>query len=179
MSKDNDIDDESRSLFRSAVTGSRRLRHDKIKPYRRRLKAVPIQRQLDEAAVLQDALIAPESDYELECGEQLLFSRNGVQNQVMRKLRRGQYAIEAELDLHRYTTQQAHEALQLFLRQCRLRHLRCVRIIHGKGLGSKDKRPVLKGKVNHWLQQRDDILAFSSARPIDGGTGAIYVLLRR
>jgi len=121
----------------------------------------------------------PPDQADIEVGDELLFSRNGVQNSVMRKLRRGQYRSEAELDLHRLTAVQAHQALTSFILHCQRRHLRCVRIIHGKGLGSKDQRPVLKGRVNQWLRQWDDVLAFCSARPCDGGSGATYVLLRK
>lgn len=117
--------------------------------------------------------------FDVETGEELLYCRNGVQNSVMRKLRRGHYRLEAELDLHRMTAAQAHLALIDFIARCRRRELRCVRVIHGKGLGSKDRRPVLKGRVNQWLRQWNDVLAFCSARPCDGGSGATYVLLRK
>ena len=96
----------------------------------------------------------------------------------MRKLRRGQYAIEAQLDLHGNTVPEARERVSTFLRDMQTQGKRCVRIIHGKGKSSEGKLPVLKGKVNAWLQQWDQVLAFCSARPNDGGTGAIYVLLR-
>jgi len=174
-----DSDDNDDSLFRNAMGAVRRMRQDKIGPHRQRLKPVPRQRQRDEQQVLLDSL-APLSDLaDIEVGDELLFSRNGVQNSVMRKLRRGQYRIEAELDLHRLTAVQAREALQGFILECRRRQLRCVRIIHGKGLGSRDQRPVLKGRVDQWLRQWDDVLAFTSARPCDGGSGATYVLLRK
>ena len=77
------------------------------------------------------------------------------------------------------TVNTAREALALFLRDVRREHQTCVRIIHGKGKGSRHRGPVLKQKVNHWLRQRDEVLAFCSARPVDGGSGALYVLLRR
>jgi DNA-nicking Smr family endonuclease len=179
MANSSDIDEEDQSLFRQAVSGIRRLSHDKIGPAHRKLKPYPRQRHLDNREVLLESLSPPSAWNDVETGDELLFSRNGVQNSVMRKLRRGQYRVEAELDLHRLTAVQAHEALLDFILQCKRRHLRCVRIIHGKGLGSKDQRPVLKGRVNQWLQQWDDVLAFCSARPCDGGNGATYVLLRR
>jgi DNA-nicking Smr family endonuclease len=86
--------------------------------------------------------------------------------------------VAAELDLHGMTSELARSALREFMAECRRRDHRCVRIIHGKGRGSSNRGPVLKGKVNRWLRQRDDVLAFCSARPVDGGTGALYVLLR-
>lgn len=183
MSDKNDIDPESRSLFREAVSGSRRLKDNRIKPYRSRIKPVPKQRLKDEQEVL-NASLEPLSldmivDAEIDSEDEISFARSGVQPNVIRKLRRGQYRIEAELDLHRMTTQQAQEALRSFIVQCQQRHIRCVRIIHGKGLGSTNKMPVLKTRVNSWLRQWNNVLAFCSARKCDGGTGALYVLLRR
>ena len=179
MSNHSDNDEEDLSLFREAVTGIRRLSHDKIGPHRRKLKPYPQQRHRDEHEALLESLRPPPPAADIEVGDELLFSRNGLQNSVMRKLRRGQYRIEAELDLHRLTANQAHKALVEFIFQSRRQQLRCIRIIHGKGLSSKDQRPVLKGRVNQWLQQWDDVLAFCSARQCDGGTGATYVLLRK
>lgn len=136
------------------------------------------QRELDEQQVLEDMLSDPIDLADVETGEELLFSRNGVQPAMMKKLRRGQFAIEAELDLHRMTSDEARIATATFLQLAKDAGKRCIRIVHGKGLGSPDKIPVLKTKLNHWLKQRNDVLAFCSARPVDGGTGAVYVLLR-
>lgn len=178
-----EIDEQSRSMFRQAVSGSRRLQDHRVKPYRSRIKPVPRQRMSDEQAVLDESLQPLSYDILLDSGvdtnEAVSFARSGVQQNVMRKLRRGQYRIEAELDLHRMTTEQAHDALRGFIVQCQKQHIRCVRIIHGKGLGSQNKMPVLKSRVNSWLRQWDNILAFCSAPKFDGGTGAMYVLLRR
>ena len=116
---------------------------------------------------------------ELEYNAELLFSRSGLQHNVLRKLRRGQYNITAELDLHGLRVEEARQALSQFLYHCHLQKKQCVHIIHGKGYGSHRNKPVLKSKVNHWLRQRDEVLAFCSARPVDGGTGAIYLLLKR
>lgn len=174
---DDDIDDKS--LFQQAVSGARKLEQDKIRPHRKRIKPIPRHLISDEQAALEESLAMPYVPDDIEVGDELLFSRNGVQNSVIRKLKKGQYPLEAELDLHRLTSLQAYEALVTFITQCTQRQIRCIRIIHGKGLSSKEKRPVLKGKVDRWLRQRDDILAFCSARSFDGGTGAVYVLLRR
>lgn len=179
MTDDSNIDDDERALFRDAVAGIRRLHHDKIGPAHKHHKPYPHQRQRDNQLVLKESLVMPPEEVDMEVGDELLFSRNGVQNSVMRKLRRGQYRQEAELDLHRLTTVQAHEALASFIMHCQRRHMRCVRIIHGKGLGSKDQRPVLKARVNQWLRQWDNVLAFCSARRCDGGSGATYVMLRK
>lgn len=179
MANNSDNDEDDRHLFRQAMTGTRRLKHDKVAPVRRKLKPFPQQRYHDEQQVLLESMASLGDMADIEVGDELLFSRNGVQNSVMRKLRRGQYRIEAELDLHRLTATQALSELQNFIAQSRRRHLRCIRIIHGKGLGSKNQRPVLKGHVNQWLRQWNDILAFCSARQCDGGSGATYVLLRK
>lgn len=179
MNKKPDQEADDTSLFRQAIAGSRKLKQDKIRPHRDRVKPVPRQRIRDEQAALEESLVVPYTTEEFETGDELLYSRNGVQHNVMRKLRKGRYPIEAELDLHRLTSEQAYQAMVSFLAHCKQRRIRCVRLIHGKGLGSRQKRPVLKGKVNQWLQQRDDVLAFCSARPVDGGSGAVYVLLRK
>lgn len=115
---------------------------------------------------------------ELETGEELLFMRPGVQHESLRKLRRGEWAVQAELDLHGQTSDSARLAVAEFLHACRLRNQRCVRIVHGKGLGSRNREPVLKLKLKNWLAQRDDVLAFCQARPAEGGSGAALVLLK-
>jgi DNA-nicking Smr family endonuclease len=97
----------------------------------------------------------------------------------MRKLRRGQFIVGAELDLHGMTVPVAHRALNEFLARCLTTDTRCVRVIHGKGLSTPDRSPVLKSRVNNWLQQHGDVLAYCSARAHDGGTGAVYVLLKK
>ena len=132
---------------------------------------------LNEEQVIRDLLSDAVDLYDLETGEELVYVHPGVQRGVLRKLRRGHFSIGGELDLHGMTVPVARQALVDFLRQCHRQHVRCVRIIHGKGNGSLGKQPVLKAKVSHWLRQRADVLAYSSARPVDGGTGAIYVLL--
>jgi DNA-nicking Smr family endonuclease len=105
--------------------------------------------------------------------------RPGVPASVLRELRRGDYPIEAELDLHGMTVTQAKRALHGFLANALARHLGCVRIIHGKGLRSGSDGPVLKTTVNGVLRKTAAVLAYVSARPADGGTGAVYVLLAR
>lgn len=165
--------------FREAVRDARPLKQDRVAPYRRRRKPIPEQKQRDEQEVMQNLLSDDYEPSEVETGEELLFVRPGLQHLVLRKLRRGQFAIEAQLDLHGNTVPQARERVNAFLRVARAEGRRCVRVIHGKGNSSEGKLPVLKGKVNSWLRQKDEVLAFCSARPTDGGTGAVYVLLRR
>ena len=176
MAQDPPISNDERTVFREAVQDVRPLKRERRTPSPRKPPPVPRQRQEDDARVLQDMLSDALDPAELETGEELLFARPGLQHSVLRKLRRGQFSIEAELDLHGLTVPQARQALAEFLRA---RPGRCVRIIHGKGNSSAGRLPVLKGKVNHWLRQRREVLAFCSARPVDGGTGALYVLLAR
>ncbi|MDH5408788.1 MAG: Smr/MutS family endonuclease [Gammaproteobacteria bacterium] len=179
MSKNNDNPDDDAELFRAEFSDIRELAQDKVPPFRQSRPPRPAKREQDDQQVLKDMLSDPIDLAEVETGEELLFARDGIQPKVLQKLRRGQYSIEAELDLHRMTSDQARAALSNFINQSVSSGLRTVRIIHGKGHGSPGKLPVLKNKVNHWLKQKDQILAFCSSRPVDGGTGAIYVLLKR
>lgn len=114
----------------------------------------------------------------LETGGQLHFHRAGVRPDVLRMLARGRFPVEAEADLHGMRLQPAQDALREFIADCLVRRLRCVRVIHGKGQRSGPGGPVLKVAVSHWLRQYDAVQAFASARPADGGSGAVYVLLR-
>jgi DNA-nicking Smr family endonuclease len=175
---DNPADDSK--LFREAMRGVRRHEHDRHH-YRpsHKPRPIPYQTLRDEREVLDDMFSDAFRPGDVETGEELLFARTGLQHRVMRQLRRGQYRIEAELDLHGMTVNEARIALTDFLKHCRRSSVRCIRIVHGKGHGSRQKLPVLKNKVNGWLRQRDEVLAFSSALPVDGGTGAVYVLLKR
>jgi len=173
-----DSGDNDHRLFREAIKGARPLKQDRRGPVTRRRKPVPQQRHQDELDVLA-SLLSDEYQPDVETGEELLFVRPGLQQRVLRQLRRGQIAIEAELDLHGHTVPEARETLAAFLRAAQFAGKRCVRIIHGKGLGAAGRLPVLKVKVNSWLRQRGSVLAFCSARPQDGGTGAVYVLLRK
>jgi DNA-nicking Smr family endonuclease len=140
---------------------------------------VPLQTRRDEEAVLQEAL-SDEYDPEslLDIDETLSYCRTGVSQEVVRKLRRGAWIVQAQLDLHGMRREEAREALAEFIRESVKRGLRCLRVIHGKGLGSIGKEPVLKGKVRAWLVQKEEVIAFCQARPHDGGAGAVLVLLQ-
>jgi len=141
----------------------------------------PIARQhlADEQAALQESL-SDEFTIEtlLDTDEALSYARPGIGPDVLRKMRRGQWVIQSQLDLHGMRTDEAREALAEFLRSSVKRGLRCVRVIHGKGLGSINKEPVLKKKVRNWLVQKDEVIAFCQAKAADGGAGALVVLLR-
>lgn len=139
----------------------------------------PVQTELDEQAALA-ATMSDEIDIErlLDTDANLSYRRAEISLDSVRKLRKGHWSIKAQLDLHGLRTDEARNALVLFLNTCQRKDWRCVRVIHGKGLGSPDKEPVLKGKVLRWLVQRDEVLAFCQARPNDGGSGALLVLLK-
>ena len=168
-------------LFKAAVrdarplsTNTNRIHHAPPKP-----KPIPQQFIRDEQQALVDSL----SDeyfpsYELESGEELLYLRVGQSPSVLSKLRRGQWVVQANLDLHGMISDEARATVAEFLAGCKKRGIRCVRIVHGKGLGSRNKEPVLKNKIRHWLMQKDEVIAYAQARPNDGGSGAVIVLLK-
>jgi DNA-nicking Smr family endonuclease len=169
-----------RSLFQRAAGKVQRLReHGRVHHPPEPVAPVAAQRQLDDQRVLKES-ISDEFDTStlLEVDEALSFRRPGVGIDVARKLRRGYWSIQSEIDLHGFRTDDAREALAGFLRDAVRQGLRCVRVVHGKGLGSPGKTPVLKGKVHGWLVQKDEVLAFVQARGDEGGAGAVVVLLK-
>jgi DNA-nicking Smr family endonuclease len=133
----------------------------------------------DPLRVLEETLYGSPDEPELIAADPTLFARPGVADVTLRKLRRGQYRIQAELDLHGLTQAEAKVQLREFLITALQRNVRCVRIVHGKGLRSGPKGPVLRQLVNGALRRTSQVLAFASARQVDGGTGALYVLLDR
>jgi DNA-nicking Smr family endonuclease len=140
---------------------------------------IPRQHLADEQAALQESLSDEFTiDTLLDTDEALSYARQGVGQDVLRKMRRGHWVIQGQLDLHGLRSDEAREALGEFLRASLKRGWRCVRVIHGKGLGSVNKEPVLKRKVRNWLVQKDEVIAFCQARAADGGAGALIVLLR-
>ncbi|MET0026804.1 MAG: Smr/MutS family protein [Candidatus Thiodiazotropha sp.] len=174
MTHQDSKDDEDMTAFFEEVGDVQPLKNKRAAPFRRRLPPRPLNLGLDDEDPDQDLY----SDQEIETGDELLFARPGVQHRLLQDLRRGYLEIGAELDLHGLTVRYAREELNQFIQECQRRHIRCVRIIHGKGYGSEGRQPVLKQKLNLWLRQRDDVLAFTSATRRDGGTGAAYVLFR-
>jgi DNA-nicking Smr family endonuclease len=168
------------TLFREAMEGVEPLAGDARRaPTPARPTAQARQRERDERAVLDESL-SDEFDAStlLDSDEQLSWCRTGISEDVVRKLRRGHWVIQGELDLHGARREEAREALGEFVRESTRRGLRCLRVVHGKGLGSVDRQPVLKGRVFNWLTQKDEVLALCQARPQDGGGGALLVLLR-
>jgi DNA-nicking Smr family endonuclease len=139
----------------------------------------PLQRQRDEALVMREAL-SDDFDVEtlLHTDDLLSYRVPRLGPDVLRKLREGRWSIQRQLDLHGLRTDEAREALGRFIREAHQHGLRCVRVVHGKGLGSPGRMPVLKSRVHRWLVQKHEVMAFVQARPADGGAGALVVLLR-
>lgn len=167
-----------RDLFALTVGVVTRQRETAIAPQRPKPPATARQRERDEAAVMLEA-ISDEFDVEslLDTDDALSFRRPDIGPEVVRKLRRGVWAIQAQLDLHGLRREEARERLNRFVFEARRSGLRCVRVIHGKGNNSPGREPVLKGKVKSWLVQKKDVIAFTQARASDGGNGALLVLL--
>ena len=180
--KSNGISDEERNSFLDEVADVRPLKFEKrvedvknkpspkpkFSQHEQELEQTSNETMLSDPVDLRDAVV----------DDVLFFARAGIQQKVQKKLRRGELPIEEELDLHGYTVNEAKTAIQDFLFECKRQHIRYIRIIHGKGYRSDQKIPVLKTHVAYWLPQLSSVLAFSSALPKDGGTGAIYVILK-
>jgi DNA-nicking Smr family endonuclease len=169
-----------KELFRSALTDVIPITpHGCIVPVPNRPPPIPLSRMRDEREVIYESMHDPiRWDEATENGNELSFVRPGLSRLILRRLRRGEWVSQAELDLHGLTRLDAKIELASFLFECKRRGIRCIRIIHGKGLGSRNREPVLKLHVRHWLMQREEILAFVQARPVDGGGGAVMVLLK-
>jgi len=175
--EDRDEDTENARLFREAVRGVRplRARTSPVQPPRARPRARFT--RADRAAVLRESLEPQGVDPEALTGEALAFHRPQIPAAVLRRLRRGDYRVQREIDLHGMTVVEAKLALREFLLRALEQHVRCVRIVHGKGLRSGPRGPVLKAAVSGVLRRTGAVLAYVSARAVDGGTGAVYVLL--
>ena len=167
------------SLFQQAVKNARPLNIDV--PFTEKTYPKPIAKQFmrDEKQALKDSL----SDnyypaHELESGEELLYLREGQTPNILSKLRRGFWVVQAQIDLHGLISDEAREYVAEFLSSCKKKNIRCIRIVHGKGLGSRNREPVLKHKLRNWLMQKDEVIAYAQAKPEDGGSGAVIVLLK-
>lgn len=172
---------EDMALFEDAVRGVRPIKKpDRTAPENRQgPPPIPVQSLLDGHDALNESLNGPISWEQLmETGEELVFLRPGLSRETLRRLRRGHWVVQDHLDLHGMNSEQARDMLAQFLSACAKRAQRCVRIVHGKGLRSPNREPVLKNKVRVWLARRDDVLAFCQAPANQGGSGAVLVLLR-
>ena len=168
------------NLFVRAVGAVQRLpEHDLVKLNGPSPAPVAHQRQKDNEAVLRDCL-SDEFDAStlLDTDDALSFRRPGIGRDVIHKLRKGDWSIQREIDLHGLRSDEARVALAEFIRLAHRQGLRCLRVVHGKGLGSPGKTPVLKSKVHSWLVQKNQVMAFVQAKPAEGGAGALLVLLK-
>jgi DNA-nicking Smr family endonuclease len=172
--------DDDAEAFRAAVKDVQPLPHTgRVVHSPERPTPLPRQREQDDRQVLADSLSSePPVEAALESGEALAYVREGMSTQVLRKLRAGVWSVQDELDLHGLRSEEARELLAQFLAGALRRGQRCVRIIHGKGSRSHNNEPVLKRKVAGWLRQRAEVLAYCEARPAEGGSGAVVVLLQ-
>jgi len=176
---DDDLPDDDIALFRAAVQDARPLKPKRISHSPARPTPIPQQFLRDEKQALADSL---SDDYipahELESGEELLYLREGHAPDILSKLRRGFWVIQASIDLHGMVVEDARSYVAEFLAESRKRGIRCVRIVHGKGHSSRNREPVLKNKLRSWLMQKDEVIVYAQARHADGGSGAVVVLLK-
>lgn len=164
-------------MFRETIGRVRPIRNDKVSPLlARKPQPFPGKRHAADSEQALDRTAPVEEILGVE--DTLSFLGSGVQKNVLKKLRRGYYGLDAEIDLHGLNSGDAHRQLQRFLRHCREQGCRCIRIVHGKGYRSQDRQPVLKNHLNAWLRQQPAVQAFCSAPPRQGGAGAVLVLLR-
>jgi DNA-nicking Smr family endonuclease len=170
-------DEDDIRLFREAIGPVRELRAEAAPPVERPQPRAHMF-EADEAAVPGELLELAFDPALLEIGEELSHLRAGYPPKLLRQLKRGQFSIQDELDLHHMNTAAAQTSINHFLAEARQHGLRCVRIVHGKGLRSKAAGPVLKVLTDRLLRRRDDVIAFASAKPAQGGTGAVVVLLK-
>jgi DNA-nicking Smr family endonuclease len=180
-----DRDDDDAELFRAAIGPVRRLRDDAPPPAGPKPKPRARMAERDEVHVrdeFRQILSGPVDGEPLEAGDALVYRREEVSPRLLQRLKRGEISAQEELDLHGADAREAEELLRAFLRDARQHGVGCVRIIHGKGLHGQSSiarggAPVLKNLVDRMLRQRADVLAFHSAPPAQGGTGAVLVLL--
>ena len=174
-----DLDPEDRAAFREAMADVEPLVTNKAVPEQPAPPPVATQRRLETEQVRLDLATGASDPEPAETGEEVFWCREGLQRRLRRRLRTGQVPVEGDLDLHGLRVEEARTSLGTFLHQALAQGKRCVRVVHGKGLRSPGGEGVLRGKVQKWLSRREEVLAFASCTPVDGGTGAVYVLLRK
>ena len=184
MANKDEVSDDDRKLFRDSVGVVKPVINDRVSPAakpplrRKKLYQKIHERTQASAQPFSDGFLDVSAESPVEAGDLLFYARPGLQHKTIKRLKRGQLRCEATLDMHGLSVDEARDCLAEFIDDCRRHHLRTVLIIHGKGYRSSGARPVLKTMVNNWLRQHDAVMAFSSARPTDGGSGALYVVLK-
>ena len=173
-----DDNNKSKKSFTDLMSSTKRLKSDKIPPYRKKIKPIASQKHADEKLVMQELLAEDDETSSFLSGDELTFLRDGYSSQLLKKLRRGHYSIQEELDLHGLYADEAKREVHAFINECAHYNISTVRIVHGKGLHSPDKKPVLKNLILGWLKKNQFIIAVCSTPANDGGTGAIYALIK-
>jgi len=172
------IDNEdAKVLFRSAMSGVAPLPASN-KDVHKHPQPPVVPRQRSQVQDVAEESLSDHISLEIEAGDGWSYLRPGLARQTLRRLRRGYWRTQAKLDLHGFTRDEARQELVAFLDECIGTNYRCVLVVHGKGLSSKNGEPVLKVRIGNWLVQRDDVLAFCQARPEEGGGGAVVILLK-
>lgn len=167
-------DNNMKKLLGMGVTP---IKQDKITPFRKAIKPTPTQRLLDDQRVIEELLAESDETFSFESGDELKFLRSGYSTRLLKKLRRGDYAIQDELDLHGLVAGEAKRETHGFVNECARDNVRAIRIVHGKGRNSAGRTPVLKNMLLGWLSKNQHVIAVVSTPANDGGTGAVYVLL--
>lgn len=163
--------------FDDLIDSVRKIPQDRVLPYRPKIKPIPTQRLADDENVMHELLAADDESTSLESGDELKYLRTGYPPRLLKRLRRGEFSIQDELDLHGYYAQEAKPAVHAFINEAAAADISAIRIIHGKGLHSKQKKPVLKNLILGWLRKNQYVIAACSTPSNDGSTGAIYVLI--
>ena len=174
-SGDNNMD----KLLRGGLSTVNKLKQDKVQPYRKPLEPIPRQRLLDNRRVMEELLEASDETTSFESGDELKFLRAGLSSRLLKKLRRGDFSIQEDLDLHGLVAGEAKRQTHEFINECAQDNVRAIRIVHGKGRNSAGRTPVLKNMLLGWLSKNQYVIAVCSAPANDGGTGAVYVLLAK
>lgn len=172
-----ELPDDDTDLFRQAMEDVTPLNQDKIDPD----SAPKIKKSRAKMRKSKPISVFGELEYAtpVDSDEVLFFARDGIQPKAIARLKKGQHVIEGKIDLHGMTVENAGHTLQRALKNAVADGIRCVLVVHGRGKGSFDNKPAIKTHVNQWLRNSADVLAFHSAQPYHGGTGAVYVLLKR
>ena len=159
--------------------GVKPLKQNRVAPYRKPMDPTPKQRLLDNQRVMEELLEESDESVSYESGDELKFLRSGFSSRLLKKLRRGDYAIQDELDLHGFVAGEAKQETHAFVNECARDNVRAIRIVHGKGRNSAGRKPVLKNMLIGWLSKNKHVIAVVSTPANDGGTGAVYVLLAK
>jgi len=169
--------DDDKTIAQLLGMGVTPLKQDKVAPYRKPADATPKQRMLDDQRVMDELLSESDETASYESGDELKFLRSGYSTRLLKKLRRGDYTIQDELDLHGLVAGEAKQETHGFINECARDKVSAVRIVHGKGRNSAGRTPVLKNMLIGWLSKNQHVIAVVSTPANDGGTGAVYVLL--